>query len=90
MVKDIEMKTIAEMTEVMVKILHENGINPMQAMNLVGYAARQVVTDISRSVLLTPEQAIITALGGMLPEGYLRELAGSAQRPSDGCGCMAK
>ena len=87
MVRDIEMKTIAEMTEVMVKILRENGINPMQAMNLVGYAARQVVTDISRSVLLTPEQAVITALGGMLPEGYLRELSGQASQPSNGCGC---
>ena len=87
MVRDIELKTIDEMTEVMVKILRDNAINPMQAMNLVGYAARQVVTDISRSVLLTPEQAVIIALGGMLPEGYLRELSGQASQPSKGCGC---
>jgi len=85
--RDIEMKTIDEMTEVMVKILRENGINPMQAMNLVGYAARRVVTDISRSVLIAPEQSVIMALGGMLPEGYLRELSGQASQPSNGCGC---
>lgn len=87
MVRDIEMKTIAEMTEKMVDILRENGINPMQAMNLVGYAARQVVTDISRSVFLTPEQAVIIALGGMLPEGYLHELSCQAPQPSKDCGC---
>lgn len=87
MLKDIEMKTIAEMTDMMVKVLHENGINPMQAMSLVGYAARQVVTDIGRSVNLNADQAVIMNLGAMLPEGYLRELAGSGSRPSDGCGC---
>ena len=87
MLRDIEMKTIAEMTEMMVKVLHENGINPMQAMSLVGYAARQVVTDIGRSVNLNADQAVIMNLGAMLPEGYLRELAGSGSRPSDGCGC---
>ena len=87
MLKDIEMRTIAEMTEMMVKVLHENGINPMQAMSLVGYAARQVVTDIGRSVNLNADQAVIMNLGAMLPEGYLRELAGSGSRPSDGCGC---
>lgn len=90
MLKDIEMKTIAEMTEMMVKVLRENGINPMQAMSLVGYAARQVITDIGRSLNLSPEQAVIMNLGAMLPDGYLRDLAGSGSRPSDGCGCMAK
>ena len=55
MVRDIEQKTIAEMTETMAKILSENGINPMQSMNLVGYAARQLVVDISRSVCLEPD-----------------------------------
>lgn len=87
MLRDIEMKTIAEMTETMVKVLSENGINPMQAMSLVGYAARQVVTDIGRSVNLNADQAVIMNLGAMLPEGYLRDLAGSAGRPTDGCGC---
>ena len=87
MLKDIEMKTIAEMTEMMVKVLRENGINPMQAMSLVGYAARQAITDIGRSVNLNADQAVIMNLGAMLPEGYLRELAGSGSRPSDGCGC---
>ena len=87
MLRDIEMKTIAEMTEMMVKVLRENGINPMQAMSLVGYAARQVVTDIGRSVNLSADQAVIMNLGAMLPEGYLRDLAGSSARPSDGCGC---
>lgn len=90
MLKDIEMKTIAEMTEMMVKVLRENGINPMQAMSLVGYAARQVITDIGRSLNLSTDQAVIMNLGAMLPDGYLRDLAGSAGRPSDGCGCMAK
>lgn len=90
MLRDIEQKTIGEMSEMMVKVLRENGINPMQAMSLIGYAARQAVTDISRSVLLSPEQAVITALGSMLPADYLRELSGSNQRPTDGCGCMAK
>ena len=87
MLRDIEMKTIAEMTETMVKVLRENGINPMQAMSLVGYAARQVVTDIGRSVNLNADQAVIMNLGAMLPEGYLRALAGRGSRPSDGCGC---
>lgn len=87
MLKDIEMKTIAEMTETMVKVLRENGINPMQAMSLVGYAARQVVADIGRSVNLSVDQAVIMSLGAMLPNDYLRELAGSGSRPSDGCGC---
>ena len=87
MLKDIEMKTIAEMTEMMVKVLRENGINPMQAMSLVGYAARQVITDIGRSINLSTDQAVIMNLGAMLPDGYLRELAGSGSRPSDGCGC---
>ena len=87
MLRDIEMKTIAEMTETMVKVLRENGINPMQAMSLVGYAARQVVTDIGRSVNLNADQAVIMSLGAMLPNDYLRALAGSDSRPSDGCGC---
>ena len=87
MLKDIEMKTIAEMTETMVKVLRENGINPMQAMSLVGYAARQVVADIGRSVNLSADQAVIMSLGAMLPNDYLRELAGSGSRPSDACGC---
>lgn len=87
MLRDIEMKTIAEMTETMVKVLRENGINPMQAMSLVGYAARQVVTDIGRSVNLNADQAVVMSLGAMLPNDYLRELAGSGSRPSDGCGC---
>ena len=87
MLRDIEMKTIAEMTETMVKVLRENGINPMQAMSLVGYAARQVVTDIGRSVNLSADQAVIMNLGAMLPNDYLRDLAGSSRVPSDGCGC---
>ena len=87
MLRDIEMKTIAEMTETMVKVLRENGINPMQAMSLVGYAARQVVTDIGRSVNLSADQAVIMSLGAMLPNDYLRDLAGSAGRPADGGGC---
>ena len=87
MLKDIEVKTIAEMTEMMVKVLRENGINPMQAMSLVGYAARQVVTDIGRSVNLSADQAVIMNLGAMLPNDYLRDLAGGGARPSDGCGC---
>lgn len=87
MLRDIEMKTIAEMTETMVKVLRENGINPMQAMSLVGYAARQVVADIGRSVNLSADQAVIMSLGAMLPSGYLFNLAGSAGRPADGCGC---
>ena len=87
MLKDIEMKTIAEMTEMMVKVLRENGINPMQAMSLVGYAARQVITDIGRSVNLSADQAVIMNLGAMLPNDYLRDLSGSGARPSDGCGC---
>ena len=87
MLRDIEMKTIAEMTEVMAKVLRENGINPMQAMSLVGYAARQLVTDIGLSVNLGADQAVIMNLGAMLPNDYLRELAGSGSRPSDGCGC---
>lgn len=87
MVRDPEQKTIAQMTDAMLAILRENAINPMQAMNLVGYAARQVVTDISRSVYLAPEQSVITALGSMLPEGYLRELSGKESQPSNGCGC---
>ena len=90
MLKDIEMKTIAEMTEMMVKVLRENGINPMQAMSLVGYSARKVITDIGSSINLSTDQAVIMNLGAMLPEGYLRELAGSCRVPSDGCGCMAK
>lgn len=87
MLKDIEMKTIAEMSEVMAKVLRENGINPMQAMSLVGYAARQVVTDIGRSVSLSIDQAVIISLGAMLPNDYLCELKGSGRVPSDGCGC---
>ena len=90
MVRDNEQKTIAEMMELMVKVLRENGINPMQAMSLVGYAARQVITDIGRSINLSTDQAVIMNLGAMLPDGYLRDLAGSGSRPSDGCGCMAK
>lgn len=85
MVREIEQKTIAEMTETMIKILHENGINPMQAMSLAGYAARQVVTDISHAIDLNPDQAIITSLGAMLPEGYLHELRNGGQKPSCGC-----
>ena len=88
MLRDFEMKTIAEMTETMAKVLRENGINPMQAMSLVGYAARQLVTDIGRSVNLSADQAVIMNLGAMLPNDYLRELAGSA-RPSTGCGCAS-
>lgn len=87
MLKDIEMKTIAEMTEMMVKVLRENGINPMQAMSLVGYAARQVITDIGRSVRLSADVAVIMNLGAMLPDGYLRDLVDSGSKPSDGCGC---
>lgn len=87
MLRDIEMKTIAEMTETMVKVLRENGINPMQAMSLVGYAARQVVTDIGRSVNLSADQAVIMNLGAMLPNDYLRDLAGSARPALDGGGC---
>lgn len=85
MVREIEQKTIAEMTEMMMKAIHENGINPMQAMSLAGYAARQVVTDISHSIDLNPDQAIITSLGAMLPDGYLRELRNGGQKPSCGC-----
>lgn len=87
MVRDLEQKTIAEMIEAMAKILNDNGINPMQSMNLVGYAARQLVVDISRSVCLEPDQAIIVALGGMLPKEYLRALYESSKLPSNGCGC---
>lgn len=85
MVRDVEQKTIAEMTDTMMKILHENGINPMQAMSLAGYAARQVVTDISHSIDLNPDQAVVMSLGTMLPEGYLRELRNGGQKPSCGC-----
>lgn len=84
MVKDIEQKTIAEMTEMMAKILNENGINPMQSMNLVGYAARQLVTDISRSVCIDSNQAVVIALGGMLPNDYLRALCENSRTPA-GC-----
>lgn len=84
MVRDVEQKTIAEMSEMMMKAIHENGINPMQAMSLVGYAARQVVTDISRSIELGQDQAVIMSLGAMLPEGYLRELRNGGQKPSCG------
>ena len=84
MVREIEQKTIAEMTEAMIKILHENGINPMQAMSLAGYAARQVVTDISHSIDLNPEQSVIMSLGAMLSDGYLRELRNGGQKPSCG------
>ena len=85
MVRDVEQKTIAEMSEMMMKAIHENGINPMQAMSLVGYAARQVVTDISRSIEIGQDQAVIMSLGAMLPEGYLRELRNGGQKPSCGC-----
>lgn len=84
MVRDNEQKTIAEMTDLMVKVLRENGINPMQSMTLVGYAARQVITDISRSICISPEMGVIVALGGMLPDGYLREMCNN-QLPAGGC-----
>ena len=76
------MRSISEMQELMVKVLRENGINPMQAMSLVGYAARKVITDIGNSINLSTDQAVIMNLGAMLPEGYLRELAGSCRVPS--------
>ena len=84
MVRDIEQKTIAEMTEMMAKILNENGINPMQSMNLVGYAARQLVTDIGRSVCIDSNQAVVIALGGMLPNDYLKALCENLRTPA-GC-----
>lgn len=89
MVRDDELKVIAAITDAATQIIRENGINPMQAMTLVGYAARQVVTDISRSISLSPDQAIITALGGMLPLGYLQEMVSRGQGlPKEGvCAC---
>ena len=87
MLRDNEMRTIGEMQELMVKVLHENGINPLQAMSLVGYAARQVITDIGRSIKLSADMAVIMNLGAMLPEDYLRELSGQQSLPSNGCGC---
>ena len=86
MVRDFERKTIAEMVELMAKTLSDNGINPMQSMNLVGYAARQLITDIGRSVCLDSDEAVIIALGGMLPREYLRALCENS-KPAGGCGC---
>lgn len=74
MVRDLEQQTIVEMIEAMAKILNDNCINPMQSMNLIGYAARQLITDIGCSVCLEPDQAVVIALGGMLPKEYLRAL----------------
>lgn len=89
MLRDNELKVIAEMTDAANQIIREHGINPMQAMTLVGYAARQVVTDLSCSVGLSQDQAVIIALGGMLPLGYLQEVASRGQGiPKEGvCGC---
>lgn len=87
MVTDLEQKTIAEMAEAMAEILNDNGINPMQSMNLVGYAARKLVTDICKSVCLESGQGVIIALGGMLPKDYLVALCESSKSPHNGCNC---
>lgn len=88
MINDFEKKTIMAMTNAIMDALHDSGLNPMQAMLLVGYAARQVVWDISSAMLLDPKQAIITSLGAMLPEDYIKALTSPAQpkQPSNGCG----
>lgn len=83
MFKDLEMKTIAEMADMMSKIIHENDINPMQGMTLVGYAARQVVANIGNSMNLSPQQSVIIALGSMLPNGYVQEMLCGNNRPCD-------
>ena len=88
MIRDNEMKVIVEITEAVNKVICANEINPIQAMTLVGYAARQVVTDISRATSLSQNQAVIIALGSMLPLGYLQEIASQGQTPKeDVCGC---
>ena len=89
MISDYEEKTITAMTNAMVEVIQgSSDINPMQAMMLVGYAARQVVRDLSRAMMLDPQQAIITSLGAMLPEAYLKALTSANQirQTASGCG----
>ena len=74
MLKESEMNAVTTMSDAMKKILTDNDINPLQALSLIGLAARKTVSEIGCEMHLMENQAIVIALGGMLPIGYLAEL----------------
>ena len=74
MLKKSEMNAVATMSDEMKRILSENDINPLHALSLIGLAARKTVSEIGCEMHLIENQAIVIALGGMLPIDYLAEL----------------
>ena len=58
MLKDIEMKTIAEMTEMMVKVLRENGIKPRDRKRALEYFKEKEIKAAEAAKLEAEEKAM--------------------------------
>lgn len=84
--KDIEMKTVCEIEENIIKTIRENDINPLDGLTLSALALRRVIESICRPISIDPNNVTAFICGSIIPASQFKNLL-NINTPSNGCGC---
>ena len=84
--KEIEMKTVCEIEENIIKTIRENDINPLDGLTLSAIALRNVIENICRSLNIDPNDVTAFICGSIIPACIFKNLL-NIGNPSNGCGC---